>query len=279
MAKRSIMKVDGTEIVLLQNKQDNYISLTDIAKYRDKDDPFQVIANWMRIHGTVSYLGLWEKLNNSNFKPFNFERFKNEAGREYFSLTPKKWVEGTNAIGIMTKSGRYGGGTFAHSDIAFKFAAWISPEFELYLVTEFKRLKNDEQQRLQLEWDLQRTLAKINYHIHTDAIREHIIPQIVSEKQKSLVYANEADLLNVALFGKTAEQWRAENPNSQGNIRDEATLEQLVVLSNLESINALLIRNGLSQANRLTQLNTTAIVQLKSLLDHIATKKIKEKNG
>jgi hypothetical protein len=189
-------------------------------------------------------------------------------------MTPKRWSQQVNGIGIFSKTGRYGGGVFAHKDIAFEFATWLSAEFKFYLVREFERLKLGEQKRLSAEWNLQRTLAKINYHIHTDAIKEHIIPNVVNEKQKTFTYANEADLLNVALFGKTAAEWRAENPKKDGNIRDEATLEQLVVLSNLESINALLIRDNLSQSERLTRLNATAIAQLKSLLDHKAIKKL-----
>jgi hypothetical protein len=278
MKKDKTLEVNGSKIVLLAKENEDYISLTDIAKYRDKENPSGVISLWMRTFSTIRYIELWEKLHNPNFKPLISEGFKNEAADDAFWMSPKKWVKNTDAIGIMTKSGRYGGGTFAHSDIAFKFAAWISPEFELYLVTEFKRLKQAEQEQKSLGWNLQRTLAKINYHIHTDAIKEHIIPRVVSEKQRSFTYANEADLLNVALFGKTAAEWRAENLDSKGNIRDEATLEQLVVLSNLESVNALLIKNGLSQAERLTQLNATAIVQLRSLLEHNTIKQLKEEN-
>jgi len=189
-------------------------------------------------------------------------------------VSPSKWIKETDAIGMFVKTGRYGGGTFAHKDIAFEFATWLSPEFKFYLVKEFERLKEEEQKRLSADWNLQRTLAKINYRIHTDAIKEHIIPKIVSEKQKKFTYANEADLLNVALFGQTAEQWRKENPTTRGNIRDEAALEQLVVLSNMESINALLIRDGLNQSERLTRLNATAIVQLRSLLEHSSVRKL-----
>ena len=235
--------------------------------------PSHVIANWLRLYNTVSFLGLWENIHNPNFNSLNFEGIESEAGREYFALSPKKWVEKTNAIGISTKGGRYGG-TYAHKDIAFKFASWLSPEFELYLITEFERLKTEEQERLASGWSLQRTLAKINYHIHADAIKEHIIPNIVSEKQKTFAYANEADLLNVALFGKTAVEFRAENPDAKGNIRDEAALEQLVVLSNLESINALLIRDGLKQSERHEKLNQIAIAQLKSLLAHKSMKQL-----
>ena len=276
--KNKILEVDGSEIVLFSKEDKDYISLTDIAKYRDKNHSDQIIQNWMRNYSTIEFLGIWEKLNNLDFKPLIFEGFKMEAGSNGFVMTPKRWAESTNAIGIFSRSGRYGGGTFAHKYIALNFANWISSEFYFLFVTEFDRLKQAEQEQKSLEWNLQRTISKINYHIHTDAIKEHIIPRVVSEKQKAFTYANEADLLNVALFGKTAEQWRAENPDNKGNIRDEATLEQLVVLSNLESINALLIKNGLPQSERLSQLNATAIVQLKSLLEHSTIKQLKEGN-
>lgn len=228
----------------------------------------------MRTRSTIEFLGLWEKLNNPYFKPIEFERFKSEAGSNYFVLSPQRWIEETNATGIISKSGRYGG-TFAHNDIAFEFASWISSEFKLYLITEFKRLKQEENSRLHLEWDLQRTISKINYKIHTDAIKENLIPQEITKQQTSIIYANEADLLNVALFGMTAKEWRDENPDKKGNIRDYATLEQLVVLSNMESINALLIQQNLSQAERLIQLNKVAITQMKSLLDSSKMKRLK----
>jgi len=269
MKKHEKMLVKGAEIVLLySNEKEVYISLTDIAKYRDSENPSQIISLWLRTYKTIEYLGLWEMLNNPNFNPHTYEGFKNESAKPHFWMSPQKWLKETNAIGIVSRSGRYGGGTFAHSDIAFKFASWISAEFELFLVTEFKRLKAEEQQRLSLEWNLQRTLSKINYRIHTDAIKEHIIPTVVTKEQTTYVYANEADLLNVALFGKTASQWRNENPNNKGNIRDHSTLEQLIVLSNMESINALFIRQGLSQSERLIQLNAVAIQQMKSLLEN-----------
>jgi hypothetical protein len=274
MPKQKTINVKGTEIVLFARETADYISLTDIAKYRNAENPSQVISLWLRTYSTIEYLGLWETLHNPGFNPHIYEGFKNESAKPHFWMSPQKWIKETSAIGITSKSGRYGGGTFAHSDIAFKFAAWLSAEFELYLITEFKRLKADEQQRLSAEWSLQRTLAKINYRIHTDAIKEHIIPSVVTERQSSFVYASEADLLNVALFGKTAAEWRIENPDAKGNIRDEATLSQLVVLSNLESINALLIRDGLSQKERLLRLNAIAIVQLKSLLAHDSIKQL-----
>jgi hypothetical protein len=213
-------------------------------------------------------MGIWEQMNNPGFNVTEFGNIKNESGDNSFVLTSKQWIERTGAIGIIAKPGRYGGGTFAHSDIAFEFATWLSPEFKFLLIKEFQRLKSDEQRRLSLEWNLQRTLSKINYRIHTDAIKEHIIPNVVTKEQISYTYAEEADLLNVALFGKTAKQWRDENPDLKGNVRDAATLEQLVVLSNMESINALLIRQELPQSERLIQLNRVAITQMKSLLDN-----------
>jgi hypothetical protein len=272
--KKETVTVQGTEIAVLTHRQDDYISLTDIAKYRDKNNPAQIISMWLRTYNAIEYLGLWETLNNTDFKPHILEGFKSESAKPHFWMSPQKWIKETGAVGLVSKSGRYGGGTFAHSDIAFKFAAWISAEFELYLITEFKRLKSDEQQRLALEWNLQRTLSKINYRIHTDAIKEQIIPKQVTRTQAAAVYASEADLLNVALFGITAAQWRNTNPGKDGNMRDHATLEQLVVLSNMESINALLIRQGLSQSERLIHLNTTAITQMKSLVNASLTKRL-----
>ena len=274
MNRGKTIKVKDTDIVLYRKSDEDFISLTDIARYRNKENPTEVISLWLRTFSTIEYLGLWETLHNPNFKPHIYEGFKIQSARPSFWMSPQKWIKETDAVGIISKSGRYGG-TFAHSDIAFKFAAWISAEFELYLISEFKRLKAEEQERLSSGWNLQRTLAKINYHIHTDAIKEHLIPNIVSDKQKSITYANEADLLNVALFGKTAAEFRVENPDAKGNIRDEATLEQLVVLSNLESINALLIRDELSQSDRLEKLNKIAIEQLQSLLTHKSIKKLK----
>jgi hypothetical protein len=266
--------VQNKEITLLNKDIGEYISLTDIAKYRNEDEPFSVINNWMRSRSTIEFIGLWEKLNNTDFKPIEFDRFKNEAGNNYFVLSPQKWIASTNAIGIISKSGRYGG-TFAHTDIAFEFASWISSEFKLYLITEFKRLKQDENNRLHLEWNLQRTISKINYRIHTDAIKDNLIPKEITKQQTNLVYANEADLLNVALFGITAKEWRESNVEKDGNIRDYASLEQLVVLSNMESINALLIQQGLLQSERLILLNKSAIAQMKSLVESGAMKKLK----
>ncbi len=276
MPKKEYVNVQGTEIaVLTSGTDDDFLSLTDIARYKNPLEPNAVVANWMRLHNTIEFLGVWERLYNPDFNPLDFEGFMRESGSNSFTLSPKRWSEATNAIGIVSKSGRYGGGTFAHKDIAFKFASWISVEFELYIVKDYQRLKAEEQNRQSLEWNLQRTLSKINYRIHTDAIKEQIIPKEVTRQQAAAVYASEADLLNVALFGMTAAEWRTANPDKDGNMRDHATLEQLVVLSNMESINALLIRQGLSQGERLIQLNGTAITQLKSLVNVPLEKRIK----
>ena len=272
MSKKETITVKGTKITIIFVENKDYICITDIAKHKT-DDPAGAIANWMRNRNTIEYLGLWERLYNPDFKPLEFEGFRQQAGLNAFTLSPQKWVDATGAIGLISKSGRYGG-TFAHKDIAFKFANWISIEFELYIAKEFQRLKEDEQQAKSLEWNLQRTLSKINYRIHTDAIKEHIIPNIVTKEQISYTYAEEADLLNVALFGKTAKQWRDANHDTKGNIRDYATLEQLVVLSNMESINALLIRQELPQSQRLVELNKVAITQMCSLVENKNLKRL-----
>ena len=274
MAKNKTINVKGTEITIFEGEQSDFISLTDIARHKDASNTDDIIKNWLRNRNTIELLGFWEQLYNPNFKPVEFDGFKKQAGLNSFVMTPKKWIETTNAIGIISKSGRYGG-TFAHKDIAFEFASWISIEFKLYIIKEFQRLKEDENDRLKLDWNLQRTLAKVNYHIHTDAIKENLVPKELTITQASYVYANEADMLNVALFGKTAKQWRDENPAAKGNIRDEATIEQLVVLSNMESISAVFINQGLPQNERLVQLNKLAITQMKSLLNSTATKKLK----
>ena len=274
MVKNKIIHVQGREIALISDKVNDYISLTDMARYRDLERTNYIIQNWMRTRSAIEFCGLWEQLNNPDFKSIEFDAFKNESGSNSFALTPQKWIESTNAKGIISKSGRYGG-TFAHRDIAFEFATWISAEFKFYFIKEFQRLKNDENDRLKLEWNLQRTPAKVNYQIHTDAIKENLIPKELSKVQTSMVYANEADLLNVALFGITAKQWRDANPKAEGNIRDTATIEQLVVLSNLESIHAVLIHQGLTQEERLIQLNNVAITQMKSLIGNRSIKKLK----
>ena len=255
MAKISVKNIDVT---IIQINDDDYISLTDIAKHKNSDAN-TVIANWLRNRNTIEFLGIWEHLYNQNFKPLEFERFRSEAGLNAFTLSPQKWIETTNAIGIISKSGRYGG-TFAHKDIAFKFASWISVEFELYIVKEFQRLKEEEQKAL--GWTAKRELAKINYHIHTDAIKQNLIPQELTPIQISYVYANEADVLNVALFGITAKEWRDANPDLKGNIRDYATVNELICLSNLENLNAVFINDGLQQKERLIRLNKAAIQQM-----------------
>ncbi len=260
------LNVKNTEIVLFQHKDVDYISLTDIAKYKNADDPRFVIQNWMKTRYTVDFLGFWEQIHNENFNRVEFDTFKNEAGTNAFVLTPQKWIEKTKAIGIISKSGRYGGGTYAHKDIAFEFASWISAEFKLYLIKEFQRLKEEENERKSLGWDLRRNLAKINYKIHTDAIKENLIPAKISKNQENMIYANEADVLNVALFGMTAKDWRDKNPGKEGNIRDYSLVEQLVCLSNLESMNALFIKQGMAQKKRLQALNEIAIDQMKTLL-------------
>lgn len=274
MAKNKKIEVQGIEVVLYEDNKEDFISLTDIARFKNPAEPKDVVKNWMRSRATIEFLGLWEQLNNPNFKGVEFDPLLYEAGSNSFTLSPTKWIETVDAKGIVSKLGK-NGGTFAHKDIAFEFASWVSASFKLYLIKEFQRLKNDENDRLNLEWNLQRTISKINYQIHTNAIKENLIPKEISKQQASFVYANEADLLNVALFGITAKEWRDKNPNEKGNIRDFATLEQLVVLSNMESINALLIQQGLSQSERLIQLNKVAITQMKSLIESKTIKKLK----
>ena len=262
--KKDIIKAKGFTIqVYTEDFRNDYVSLTDIARYKNKEEPNVVVANWMRNYSTIEYLGIWERLNNPNFKPIEFEGFLKEAGSNAFTLSPKKWSEITNAIGLLVKSGR-GGGTYAHKDIAFKFAAWISAEFELYIIKDYQRLKSDENSRLSLNWNLNREISKINYKIHTDAIKEYLLKDLTPE-QLMYKYANEADLLNVALFNKTAKQWRDANPKSKGNIRDEASINELLVLANMESYNAVLISKGLPQADRMVELRNLARTQILSL--------------
>jgi len=272
-AKKSTINVQGTEINILSQKDNDFISLTNMANKFGGDD---LIYSWMRNRNTLEFLGIWEQMHNTTFKGGKFETFKKEAGLNSFHLTPKKWIDATNAIGIQSKAGRYGGGTYAHKDLAFEFGSWLSPEFKLYLIKEFQRLKEDENSRLSLAWDVNRTLSKLNYRIHTDAIREHIIPNDITKEQANYVYASEADVLNVALFGKTAKQWRDENSKLEGNIRDYATIEQLLVLANIESLNAEFIRMNLPQNERLLKLNQTAIVQLKSISSNKIIQKLIE---
>jgi len=280
MAKNKTIEVQGVEITIINQNENDYISLTDMAKGFGDDT---LIYNWIRNKNTVEFLGIWEQLNNPDFKGLEFETFKNEAGANRFSLTPKKWIDATNAIGVVSKSGRYGGGTFAHKDIAFEFGSWLSAGFKLYLIKEFQRLKIDEAERFNLEWDVKRMVSKANYQIQTDAIKESIVPILNSEEKKKWIYAEEADLLNLIMFGKTAKQWKQENPQlvlNEGNIRDYADLHQLTVLSNLESINALLIKQNVDKKNRIGILHKTAIEQLKSLrsLSNYSIDKLKSPN-
>jgi len=274
MTNNKTITVKGTVIAIFRQSDEDYISLTGIARHRDHERSDYILQNWLRNRSTIEFIGLWEQLNNPGFNSIEFDGFKNLAGSNSFSLTPKRWIEATHAVGIISKAGKYGG-TFAHRDIAFEFASWISAEFKLYLITEFQRLKKEEQSRLSLEWNLQRMLAKVNYRIHTDAIKENIIPALITKEQASFIYANEADMLNTALFGKTAQQWRTENAGKEGNIRDYATLQQLVVLSNMESINAVMLHQGLAQNERIVQLNRIAISQLKSLAGNKQLNKLK----
>lgn len=254
----------GLDIGIYTNDFKNeFISLTDIAKFRS-DDPNNTIRNWMRSKETIAFLGLWEKLHNPNFKPVEFEGFKNEAGYNAFTMAPQKWIEGVNAIGIVSKSGRYGG-TYAHTDIAFEFASWISAEFKLYIIKDYQRIKGDENSRLSLNWNLNRAIAKLNYRIHTDAIKENLLPPELTKEQIAYTYASEADLLNVALFGKTAKQWREENPDKKGNIRDYAMIHQLLILANLESYNAILTSKYKNLGDRLPLLREMVIKQIKAL--------------
>ncbi len=273
-AKRSTLEVKGAAVAVLSQNQQDFICLTDIARYKDAERTDYLISNWLRNRNTIEFLGIWEQLNNPGFNPIEFDGIKKQAGLNSFILTAKRWIDATGAIGLISKAGRYGG-TYAHKDITFEFASWISVEFKLYLIKEFQRLKDEENDRLKLGWNLQRTLSKINYRIHTDAIRDTLIPPAVTPSQASLVYANEADLLNVALFGQTARQWRDANPDAEGNVRDHAPLEQLVVLTNLESLNAVLIRQGLTQADRLQKLNEIAISQMRTLLADNTMKRLK----
>ena len=261
---KDVIHANGIDIgIYTEDFQNEYISITDIARYKS-DEPKDVIKNWMRGKDTLEFLGLWEELHNPNFKGVEFDSFRTQAGANAFTMSPKKWIEATNAMGIVSKSGRYGG-TYAHSDIAFEFASWISPEFKLYIIKDYKRLKAEENSRLSLNWNLNRELSKLNYRIHTDAIKANLIPPELTPAQISYTYASEADMLNVVLFGKTAKQWRDENQNETGNIRDQATIYQLLVLSNMESYNAILIQQRKSQAERMKLLHELAVQQMTTM--------------
>ena len=263
---KSVIHAKDTDIAVISAiGQDDYISLTDIARYRS-DEPKDVIKNWLRSKATIEFLGLWEELNNPNFKGVEFDSFRNEAGANTFTLSPQKWIDATNAIGIISRSGRYGG-TYAHKDIAFEFASWVSPEFKLYIIKDYQRLKSDEAHRLALDWNVKRLLSKANYKLHTEAIKQNLIPPEITADKQGFIYANEADVLNVALFGMTAAQWRKDNPELSGNMRDHATIEQLLVLANLENANAMYIEEGKSREERAILLNKLAISQLRTLAD------------
>ncbi len=272
MKKNTKINVKGNTIAILKSKDEDYISLTDIAKHKNPNATGLVISHWLSTRYTIDFMGLWEKMHNPDFNVTEFSNIRNESGSNGFVLSSKNWINTTNAIGIISKAGRYGG-TYAHKDIAFEFASWISPEFKLYLIKEFQRLKEAEQKLL--GWTAKRELAKINYRIHTDAIKQNLIPENLTPQQINFVYANEADVLNMALFGKTAKQWRNENPGKKGNIRDYANVSQLVCLANLENLNSVFINERMPQAERLLKLNQIAISQMKILLadDNVHTYK------
>ena len=275
MSRKRTIVVNGKEITLLPRpNQEDYISLTDIMK--SFDDEF-AIYSWLRNRNTVEFIGVWEELHNPDFKGNEFVRFKSEVGLNTFNLTPKKWIEATNAIGMIVKSGRYSGGTFAHQDIAINFCYWLSPTFQLYLIKEFQRLKEEEAERQSLEWNVRRIMSKANYRIHTEAVREHLIPpRLQYTKMEGLYFANEADVLNMALFGMTAKEWRQQNPEAKGNIRDNATAEQLLVLSNLQSLNAKLMKWDCDQEQRLQILNEAAIEEMQILVSSTSLKQLPE---
>lgn len=273
---KTTINAKGTEITVLSKGDENdFISLTDIARYKNPDEPKDVVKNWMRSRSTIEFLGLWEQLNNPDFKGVEFDSFIHEAGSNAFTLSPQKWISATNAVGMLSKSGRYGG-TFAHKDIAFEFASWVSAEFKLYIIKDYQRLKADENSRISLGWNVNRVISKINYKIHTDAIKDKLIPLLVSKRQQASTYASEADMLNVALFGKTAREWKEQNPEAKGNMRDDATIQQLIVLSNLESMNAELIKQGIPQNKRLVALNRMAIEQMTSIVGSTAIKRLEK---
>lgn len=268
------INVKGKDVAIYTVDQNDYICITDIARYKDSERTDYIILNWLRNRNAIEFLGIWEILNNPNFKPIEFDGFRKQAGLNSFVLTAKQWIEKTGAVGLISKSGRYGG-TYAHKDIAFEFASWVPVEFKLYLIKEFQRLKEDEQK--QLGWDIKRNLAKINYRIHTDAIKENLIPAKLTPSQINFIYASEADILNMALFGMTAKEWRDKNTDSKGNIRDYANAAQLVCLANMENLNALFIKEGLPQADRLQKLNHIAISQMRLLTENQAVKALEDK--
>ncbi|MBQ6119991.1 MAG: KilA-N domain-containing protein [Clostridia bacterium] len=260
------ISANGTEIAVISSLHtDDFLSLTDIARYKNSTAPKDVIKNWMRVRSTIEFLGLWESINNPDFKGVEFDSFRTQAGSNAFTLSPQQWIKETNAIGIRSKSGRYGSGTFAHKDIAFEFASWISPEFKLYIIQDYQKLKASDEHMQALDWNVKRLLSKTNYRIHTDAVKENLIPPDITKKEAGFIYADEADLLNVALFGKTAKQYREETNNKKANLRDDATIEQLLVLSNLENANAILIEQGEDIHSRARKLNALARTQMRTI--------------
>lgn len=264
--KRKKLEIHGKVVTLIKNNNEDFISLTDIAKYKNQEFPADIVKNWLRMRSTINFLGLWERLNNPIFKLVEFDQVKNMAGDNVFVLSPKKWIETTGAIGLISKSGRYEGGTFAHKDIAFEFASWVSPEFKLYLIKEFQRLKENETAKLSMEWSAKRFLTKVNYRIHTEAIKNSLIPKNICPNVIKFMFADEADILNTALFGLTAKEWRDINPNLEGNIRDYSDITQLICLANLEVLNAEFIKQAISQEERLVKLNEIAIYQMRLML-------------
>lgn len=272
--ERNTLNANGMEVAMITRPDESdYLSLTDIAKYANPREPKDVVKNWMRTRSTIEFLGLWEKLHNPDFKGVEFDSFRSQAGLNSFTLSPQLWISKTNAIGIISKSGK-NGGTFAHSDIAFEFASWISPEFKLYIIQDYQRLKSDEAHQLRLEWKAKRLITKANYRLHTNAVQKHLIHDGLTKQQVSFTYADEADLINVALFGMTAKEWREQNPNEKGNMRDEANIAELVVLSNLEALNAEFIRQGLPQSERLISLRRIATYQINAISDNASTAKL-----
>jgi hypothetical protein len=276
--KSTSIEVQGTAVSILSQQKTDYISLTDIARFKDSGRTDYLIQNWLRNRNTIEFLGTWERLNNPGFNPIEFDGIRNQAGLNSFILTAKRWIDATRAVGLISKAGRYGG-TYAHKDIAFEFASWISVEFKLYLIKEFQRLKEDENRRLSLAWNLNRVLSKLNYRIHTDAIKACLIPPEISPAQAAITYATEADLLNMALFGQTAQRWHQANPALAGNMRDYATIEQLLVLANIEGMNAEFIHMGMPDGERLKRLNQIAIRQMQTLLDASALRQLEPPKG
>ena len=277
MENNKMLTVEGINIETKEIDSEKYISLTDIAKKKNSEEPRFVVINWLRNRNTLEFLGIWEKIHNPHFNRVGFDTVRSNAGLNSFTISPSKWIEETNAVGLISKSGRYDSGTYAHEDIALEFASWISAEFKLYFIKEFRRLKYQENERLKLGWDVKRELVKINYKIHTDAIKENLIPPEISAKDAKIIYASEADVLNKALFGMTAKEWRDQNHEKEGNVRDYANVSQLVVLANLESLNSEFIKQELSQEKRLIRLNQIAISQMKSLIDNRKITQLEDK--